>query len=154
MNRIFENLYANKELHAVLFGSICEKYDLTLTEILVLLFLKKNKNKESDTATDIVEKLKITKSHVSCSVRDLEERGYIRGIHVGKDRRSIHLQLCDKSTEIIREGEQIQNEFVSIIYRGFSDDELQTLNNYIQRMTENANGYLRDHDYRKGGSTG
>lgn len=151
MNRFFENLYANKELHSLLFGSVCEKYDLTLTEMLVLLFL--NKNKDSDTATDIVEKLKITKSHVSASVRDLEERGYIKGVHVGKDRRSIHLQLCDKSAEIIEAGKKIQNEFISIICRGFSEEELGTLENYVQRMTENANRYLSDHGYRKGGST-
>lgn len=50
MNHIFENMYANRELHSVLFGAVCEKYDLTLSEMLVLIFLDKNRN--SDTATE------------------------------------------------------------------------------------------------------
>ena len=59
MNPIFENLYATKELQSVLCASVCEAYGLPLTEVLVLLFL--SKNKDSDTATDIVDKLKIAK---------------------------------------------------------------------------------------------
>ena len=39
MNTMFENLYACKELHSILFYSICEKYNLTIAEILVLLYL-------------------------------------------------------------------------------------------------------------------
>ena len=58
----------------------------------------------------------------------------------------------EKSNEIIRAGERAQDEFVSVICRGFSDDELNTLKNYIQRMTGNINEYLDDHNYKKGGS--
>lgn len=151
MNRIIENMYANRELHSLLFASVCEEYDLTLTEMLVLLFLNNHQN--SDTATDIVEELKITKSHVSASVRDLEERGYIKGVHMGNNRRSIHLQLCDKSTEIVKAGKKLQKEFMSIICSGFSGEELGALEQFILRMTENANRYLSDHNFRKGGST-
>ena len=60
MNEVFESLYVNRELHAVLFDSVCKKYGLTLTELHVLFFLKKNQ--ECNTATDIVDNLKITKS--------------------------------------------------------------------------------------------
>lgn len=142
MNSLLENLYVNRELHSVLLNSICAKYKLTRTEMLVLLFLRKNMS--YDTATDIVEKLKITKSHVSASVRDLEERGYLKGNYEGQNRRTIHLQLCDDAEEIIKEGESIQDEFTSIICRGFSEEEKGILKNYIQRMTENANEYLRN----------
>ncbi len=150
MNRIFENLYANRELHAVLFGSICEEYDLTLTELLVLLFLDKSEN--GDTATDIVEELKITKSHVSASVRDLEERGYIEGGYEGRNRRTVHLRLCEKSKDVIAAGRRVQNDFISIVCRGFSSDELSALKDYTRRMTENTNRYLGEHGYGKGGN--
>ena len=56
MNTMFENLYACKELHSILFYSICEKYNLTIAEILVLLYLAGAKG--NDTAKDIVDKLK------------------------------------------------------------------------------------------------
>ncbi len=152
MNRIFENLYANRELHSVLFGSICEEYHLTLTELLVLLFL--DKNEKSDTATDLVEKLKITKSHMSASVRDLEERGYLQGAYEGSNRRTIHLRLCEKSKEVIAAGQRAQKDFLSILCNGFSEDELRVLQTYTQRMTENVNRYLDGSGYGKGGNAG
>ena len=151
MNPIFENLYATKELQSVLLASVCEAYGLTLTEVLVLLYL--SKSKESDTATDIVDKLKIAKSHISASVRDLEVRGYVRGIYEDKNRRSIHLQLCEKSTEIVKAGEQRQQEFLAVICRGFEKEELEMLNKSIRRMTGNINQYLSDNGSNKGGNT-
>ena len=75
MEGIIDNLFVNRELYASLFGPLCEKYHLTMTEMIVLMFLAKNRG--YDTASDIVENLKITKSHVSISLRDLEERGYV-----------------------------------------------------------------------------
>ena len=38
MDGIINNLYVNRELYSALFGPICAKYNLTMTEMLVLLF--------------------------------------------------------------------------------------------------------------------
>ena len=88
---MFENLYACKELHSILFYSICEKYNLTIAEILVLLYLAGAKG--NDTAKDIVDKLKLTKSHVSLSVRSLKKRGYLTGSYEDGNHRTVHLSL-------------------------------------------------------------
>lgn len=140
MDSVIDNLYVNKELYSALFEPICEKYRLTMTEILVLLFLAKNSG--CDTASDIVEKLKIAKSHISASVRDLSERGYLRGQFEGNNHRTIHLQLCDSADEVVREGMRVQEEYISVISRGFNEDEMGILRNYIIRINENANKYL------------
>lgn len=142
MDGIIESLYINRELYSLLFLPVCAKYDVTMTEMLVLLFLAKNAR--CDTATDIVEKLKLAKSHVSASVRDLEERGYVEGSHAGHDRRTIHLRLCDGAAEIIREGKKIQEEFLAVVSRGFTEEERETCMRYVRRMNENANEYLRE----------
>lgn len=141
MESIFENLYVNRDLQASLFSSVCSKYNLTRTELLVLLFLGKNTH---NTATDIVNKLKIAKSHVSASVRDLEERGYVTSNYEGNNHRTVHLQLCDNTMDIIEAGEDVQNEFISIICKGFSPEERRMLKDFVQRMTANANEYLND----------
>lgn len=146
MESIFENIYVNRDLQADLFSSVCSKYGLTRTELLVLLFLGKNTR---NTATDIVDKLKIAKSHVSASVRDLEERGYVKSKYEGNNHRTVHLQLCDNTAEIIKAGEDVQDEFISIICKGFSPEERHTLKEYIQRMTANANAYLKDKNCRR-----
>lgn len=140
MEGIIDNLYVNKELYSSLFIPVCAKYKMTMTEMLVLLFL--SKNAKYDTASDIVNKLKITKSHVSASVRDLEERGYLQGNYEGRNHRTIHLQLCDNASEVIREGRRVQEEFISVITRGFTEEEIKIFTSYIRRMNENANIYL------------
>lgn len=139
MNEILENLYATRELYSSLYTPICTKYKLTPAELLVLLFLANNRGR--DTARDIVEKLKLAKSHVSVSVRDLAERGYLRGAYSGHDHRSIHLGLCDAAADIIADARAAQTQFLSVLSRGFSDDELNILKDYLQRITDNINAY-------------
>lgn len=149
MDDIIDNLYVNRELYAALFNPICSKYNLTMTEMLVLLFLATNTC--YNTASDIVEKLKITKSHVSASVRDLSERGYLHGNYEGDNRRTIHLHLCDKSSEIIKEGKRVQEEFLTVISRGFTEEEKKKFRDYIKRINDNANEYLKERFNSKGG---
>lgn len=142
MYGIIDNLYVNRELYSALFIPVCAKYKITMTEMLVLLFL--SRNAKSDTASDIVDELKIAKSHVSTSVRNLEERGYLQGSYVGRNRRTIHLQLCDNAMEIIREGKKVQEKFLSIISRGFAEEEIRIFASYIRRINDNANDYLQE----------
>ncbi len=148
MDVIIDNLYVSRELYSVLFDPICAKYQLTKTEMLVLLFLAKNQC--YNTATDIVEKFKLTKSHVSASIRDLSERGYLRGSYEGNNHRTIHLQLCEAAGEIIRAGRQMQEEFLEIICKGFTEEEKKTLQSQIARINDNANGYLNVRFHAKG----
>lgn len=143
MDGIIENLYVSRELYSVLFGPICSKYKLTMTQMLVLLFL--SKDGRGDTASDIVERLKIAKSHVSASVHDLEERGFLRGSYEEHNHRTVHLHLCGNSDEIVREGRRVQEEFISVLSSGFTDEEKKSIISYIKRMNENANGFLREY---------
>lgn len=140
MDSIIDNLYVNKELLSALLEPVCTKYKLTMTELKVLLFLANNK--QYNTATEIVEGLKIAKSHISSSVRDLTERGYLQGGYEGNNHRTIRLQLCEQSHEIIREGRRVQKDFLSIVTNGFDENEIKTFKSFVSRMTENANGYL------------
>lgn len=140
MDTIWETLYASRELHSTLFYPVCVKYKLTLAEILVLLLL--SSHRDCDTARDIVERLRLAKSHVSVSVRDLEERGYLKGGHENGDRRTIHLQLCDTAAGVIADAQERQRQFLSILGQGFSEEELENLRGYLQRTTDNINNYL------------
>ena len=54
-------------------SSICDKYDLTQMEYDILMFL--HGNPEFNTAADIVKIRKSTKSHVSTSLKSLENKG-------------------------------------------------------------------------------
>lgn len=142
MNAIYENLYVSQALHSLLFSPICAKYGLTPAEILVLLFLANNC--QYDTATAIAAKLKLAKSHVSVSVRNLEERGYLKGNYEGHNRKTIHLQVCDTASNVVADARNMQAQFISILEQGFSEEECAVLQEYLQRITDNMNTYLKN----------
>ncbi len=141
MQVILEHLYVNRELHHVIFESICEKYDLTITEIMILLLLD---HEQIDTAKDIAMRFKIAKSHLSTSIRNLEDKGYIYGEYVGKDHRTIHLHLCENASEVVNESSKTYHNFFNVLVKGFDEDEKVQALNYLQRMIENANAFLNE----------
>ena len=59
--------------------------------------------------------------------------------------RTVHLHLCGNSDEIVREGRRVQEEFISVLSRGFTDEEKKSIISYIKRMSENANGFFREY---------
>lgn len=139
MQVVLEHLYVNRELHRVIFESICEKYDLTITEIMILLLLDQ---KQIDTAKEIAMKFKIAKSHLSTSIRNLEDKGLIYGEYVGNDHRTIHLCLCDHAKEIVEDSTYAYQNFFGILMNDFEEDEKVQVLNYLKRMVENANVFL------------
>ena len=61
--------------YEILKSSVCEKYQLRQMEYDILMFLYNNP--QHNTAADIVRYRKSTKSHVSMSLKVLEEKGLI-----------------------------------------------------------------------------
>ena len=88
---------------------ICEKYELTYMEFTVLMFLANNP--QYDTATQIVRYRHLAKSHVSVSIRSLQERGLILGEHKGGNHRTIHLSVAGKQI-LLQPGVRHRTNFV------------------------------------------
>ena len=115
---------------------ISTSFDLTSMELAILLFLANNP--EYDTAKDITKKRHLTKSPVSVSVRDLEERGFIRKERRDGNNRTFHLVLLSSSDDIIHEGQRAQAEFLSSVTTGFSDRETELFQTFVDRMNKNV----------------
>lgn len=141
MNWIFDNLYACRELQALLFSPVCAKYKISLTEMMILLFL--DCAEIENTASALTERLKIAKSHISSSIHDLEDRGLLKGNFEGENHRTIHLQLCEKAQEIVSEGRTVQKNLIHVISQGFSTEEAEQVRSLLMRITENANSYIK-----------
>ncbi|MDO4482276.1 MAG: helix-turn-helix domain-containing protein [Bacillota bacterium] len=141
MNRLLENIFMSRELYQTILNPVCVKYGITHTEATVLLFLANNPH--CDTARDIVERRRITKSAVSAATRDLQERGLIKGKYTNGNHRSIHLTICDSAKEIVEEGNKAQNDFFSVLTEGFTENEKTEFRRYFERVTENISEYNR-----------
>lgn len=130
-----------RDLYQDVIRDVCKKYGLTSMEFHVLMFLANNP--EYDTAAQIVEKRNLTKSHVSMSIRSLDERKLISCIRDPDNRRMIHLKLLKPTEEIIKDGREAQNRVYRICYQGFDEDDIKALQTFADRIHENIQNFRK-----------
>ena len=141
MQKLLEYIYVKRELHHAIFEDVCNQYNLTLTEAMILLVLHQG---EIDTAKEIACKFKIAKSHLSTSIRHLEDKGYIYKEYVGNDHRTIHIHLCDSSHEVLKEIDVKYQMFLDVLLKDFDDLEKELLMKCLDKMIMNANAFLNE----------
>ena len=108
-------------------SGVCEKYQLRQLEYDILMFIYNNP--AYNTAADIVRIRKSTKSHVSTSLKVLEDRGFIE--HV-----TIH--LLQLANEVIEDGIWAQKEFAQDMFEGLSEEEIKVFMSVFQKVYDNA----------------
>ena len=128
-----------QDLYLRLTGPVCARHGLTRTEFHVLMFLANNPR--FSTAADIVEKRHLSKSHVSVSVRALQERGFLAGEYREGNRRTVHLKLCPAAGQAVADGQAAQAEFGAALLRGFTREEQQAMQEFFRRIRQNAAEY-------------
>ena len=126
-----------KKLYSNVFERIAVEYNITANEVMILTFLKDDF--DQDMATDIVNTLMISKSHVSLSVNNLEKAGYIVKKQDLNDKKKIHLVITEKAKPILNEIENEQNKLYEVIFKGISEEEKEILKLILQKMCNNIN---------------
>ncbi len=114
---------------------VCKKWELTRNELDVLLFL--HNNPQFDRAADIVDRRGIAKSHVSLSVKGLEDRGLLVRRFEPADRRTAHLELTEQGRAIAGEGCAAQQRFFSALYAGVTEAEFALWRGITQKVCGN-----------------
>lgn len=115
--------------------SVLKKYDLTRSELDILLFL--HNNPEFDSAKDIVEKRGLVKSHVSMGIESLVKKGLIISQRDEYDKRKYHLYLLDKSQPIINDGLMVQKQFSNILFKNITQQEKDILKKTLMKIYKN-----------------
>lgn len=141
MENIFSHYAANESLYTTIVSPVCEKHGLTYMEFTVLMFLANNP--QFDTASDIVKYRHLTKSHVSMSIRSLENKGLLKGEHHEPNRRTIHLTVLDAAAKIVSDGREAQHSFGKILFSGFSDFEYNQLTSFMKKIDENISNHTK-----------
>lgn len=117
---------------------LCSQYHISRMELDIMLFLANNP--DYDTARDIVEQKRFTKSHVSTSLHLLEKKGYLeRALHPG-NLKTIHLKLLPASSQIVTSGQNAQRQIFSQIFGSLSQEEISVL----ERISQKINTAIRD----------
>jgi MarR family transcriptional regulator for hemolysin len=124
-----------KKQYTLAVEPVCRKWNLTKNELDVMLFLYNNP--EYDRAADIVALRGMTKSHVSLSVTNLENRGLLKRQEDPEDRRAVHLILSEEGHAIAEEGRECQLRFFGSLFEGLSREELLQLQSLMDRIRNN-----------------
>lgn len=123
---------SGSDIYDRLLMPVCEKHGLSYIEMTILLFLANNPT--LNTAKDIVEKRHIAKSHVSVSVKSLCEKGLLRGEYRDGNHKLVRLSILPAAEDMIREGREIQKEYVKILTQNLTEEEINILKNCIQKI--------------------
>ena len=117
-------------------SGVCEKYQLKQLEYDILMFIYNNP--AYNTAADIVRIRKSTKSHVSTSLKVLEDRGFIDR-RVDKDnKKHVTIHLLQLANEVIEDGIWVQKEFAQDMFEGLSEEEIKVFMSVFKKLYDNA----------------
>lgn len=131
-----------KKLYDKKVRGMADQYGLTPNEVNILLFLVNNP--DYDTAKDIVEMRQLPKSCVSKSVDSLIRQGFLTSREDEKDRRILHLSILPAAVNVVQDAQNTQHEFLSCIYKNFTEPERQTLERLAQKLVENTKEALQE----------
>lgn len=131
----FDILSQSQKAYGRKMEPICKKWDMTRSEVDVLLFLYNNP--AYDRAADIVTHRGMAKSHVSMSVASLAERNLLERLNSPEDRRTTHLRLLEAGKIIAAEAREAQLQFFEQIYGGISQEERNAMTAVIRKVHKN-----------------
>lgn len=119
---------------------VIDEYDLRPVELDILVLLHREKN--IDTAKAIVQRKHLSKAHISKSIDNLSEKGFIQVCEDEDDHRILHIQLNGKSQEVVKRMIEIYEECKEIMQTGISQEELEVVKNVVLKMNENISREL------------
>ena len=140
---VFEHIFLGQNLYEKTVIPVCKAYGLTYMEFTVLMFL--HNNPKYDTAAQLAKIRRLTKSHVSVSVKGLQKKGLVSGIYYPGNQKTLHLHLTEAAAPIVEAGIAAQKEFGAKLVRGFTPEEVAQLQYLTSKLHENMNQEETNH---------
>lgn len=129
--------------YELLSGEVCDRYELTQMEYDILMFL--HNNPQLNTAAEIVKIRKSTKSHVSTSLKKLENRGFVKRIQSEDNKKHIEIVLLDRAALIVEAGLNAQKQFAQDVLSGLTKEERHMCIKVFDKICNNAEEHLSEH---------
>lgn len=130
-----------KKIFDEAFKNVKKKYTLTTNEILFLLQL--DRNERNNSASEIVDELMITKSHLSKSIDSLYKRGYIEKMIDEIDKKIVRLFISSNCDELMIELKRIEKEMYKKIVAGINKDDLIVFERVLKQIQNNFENFYK-----------
>lgn len=135
MNQYFAFAQKMSVAYQEQFKVLCKKFHLSQTAFDILLFLANNP--QYKTARDIVEIRRLKANLVSMNVNRLVDEGYLERKEVPEDRRKTELLCTKKALPIIQKGQELQNQFFTLLFEKVKPEQKQVFFEVVQQMVNN-----------------
>ena len=132
--------------YELLSGEVCDRYELTQMEYDILMFL--HNNPQHNTAADIVKIRKSTKSHVSTSLKNLENKGLVERIQSKDNKKHIEIVLLDKAEVIVKAGINAQKQFAKDVLSGLTEEEKHMCIDVFDKICNRAELVMKQNNYK------
>ena len=94
---------------------------------------------------EIVKIRKSTKSHVSTSLKNLENKGLVERIQSKDNKKHIEIVLLDKAEIIVKAGINAQKQFANNVLSGLTEEEKHMCIDVFDKICNNAEKYLKEY---------
>ncbi len=110
----------------------------------ILKYLSENENA---TQKEIADFLHISAPSVATSLKRMEEAGLVVRLENKKDARKNTLKLTKKGRELFEYAENLFGYMDDVTYKGFTEEELDVLVSFLERMNNNLTEFIKEEDH-------
>lgn len=121
--RIFERLLAT---HGI------SEFNGAQGRILFVLW-----EKDSILISELARKTGLAKTTLTSMLDRMEQRDLIERVYAPTDRRTVKIRLTEKALGLQEHYEQVSDEMSQIFYKGFSDEEIRSLETGLRKVLAN-----------------
>lgn len=109
----------------------------------ILKFISENKNA---TQKEIADAIHVSPPSVTNSLKRMEEAGLVVRVENKKDARQNFVKLTKKGKELVEYADNMFLRIDDIAYKGFTEEEMDTLVSFLQRMNDNLTAFAKEED--------
>lgn len=99
--------------------------------------------------TMLARKLEVSPAAVAVALKKLEKSGYIERQSVESDNRMNHVVVTSKGMEAIRRSCVYFQEVENALLDGFSEEELDMIEQFLKKLIQNGENYYRPVNEKK-----
>ncbi len=113
-------------------------YEINSAQGRIIFVLWEN---DGITIQELAKKTSLEKSTLTRMLERLEASGYIQRTPSTEDGRKIIVKLMPRNEALKNNYAQVSNDMLNLFYKGFSEDEIDTFELYLNRIYENLSEY-------------
>lgn len=110
----------------------------------LLYLMKLIDNNPNSNQKELAREMRLTEGAMSISVKRLMKLGMVEKVQLKEDLRYNKLIITDKGRQVLYDYEEYLSKMMKNIFHGFSQDELDKLNEYVYRVNKNLDNIIEN----------